>query len=396
MNHDLEGRLREALDERAQVFEASPQAWPKVQARARRARLRRWTALTLLPALAAACAVALVVVMPGGGGPDISASPTKVDDPIAELSAENPPVGEILSIPRPDFAGSTINIWFSGSTRDHERLCTESQVTPTGGRAAFCQSMDPWKEKQFARYAGGTDTAMPAPQERLAYGAARPEVAAVTATTDDGQSFPGALHREGGRPWPIWTVPFPGDAPVTAFVFTDEAGRVLQRLPRTIPWDCDGDRAPVGTGIQLPGGVSAHLHAENCLVFWHHGEQAGTDFGGVAARGEPLSVRMTKQKKPAVIWGGPGQSATGGLWYGYTGEETHRVELRLNDGRQTSAQTVRDPWGQGVRFFGGTIPKGGDPNLDGAVYLGYDAGGGELWREVVPGGKHPSRPPTPR
>ena len=223
--------------------------------------------------------------MPGGGGPDISATTTNADDPVAKLSAENTPGGEILSIPHPDFAGSTVRIWFSGSTRDHERLCTESQVTPTGGRTAFCQPMDPWKEKQFARYAGGTDTVMPAPQERIAYGAARPEVAAVTATTDDGQSFPGTLHREGGRPWPIWTVPFPGGAPVTAIVFTDEAGQVSATgSPGRSRGTATATGLRSGTGIQFSGGVSAHLHAENCLVFWYRGEQAGTDFGDAGVR----------------------------------------------------------------------------------------------------------------
>ncbi|MDP9866768.1 MULTISPECIES: hypothetical protein [Streptosporangium] len=396
--NDLEERLRAALDARAGTYTTAPDAYARVQARGSRARRRRWA--VLVPVAAAVTAVAALawsaVAPPAGEGENTSMVSVRGPEQSFEKALrDHPPIGEVLTIPHPDFPDVPIRVWYSrGAQAGPLRFCGAQQITDTGGTMAGCTPVEQWDGEEAGRV-GGRTGGIPFPAEVVVFGAAKESVHAVRATVG-GRSFPGTVIRGRGMPLPVWTVRFPGDSlgtpPAVSYAFADGRGKPLQRLDDVLTPACHKDREPAGTGVPLPGGVSAHLHAGNCLVFWHDGGQAGLSGGDSRTT---LGAGQEQRRQPVTAWAGPGQ-AVAGRWYGYTGTGTARVELRLRGGGRVSADTVDAFPGQGVRLFGGELPTGADPNRDGAVYVGFDARGDELWRHEVParGARHSRRPPA--
>ncbi|WP_406313476.1 hypothetical protein OHA77_34305 [Streptosporangium sp. NBC_01639] len=377
--NDLEERLRAALDARADTYTAAPDAWLGVRRRTRGRRLRRW--VTLVPVAAAVAAVAwLATGLPGGDGSDTTvASVSNPDLSFERALRENPAVGEVLLIPHPEFPDVPIRAWYSrrGET-EPLTFCRAQQTTRSGNVTTGCMAAEPMDGEEAGRIGGGTGT-VPLPAEVTVFGPAKDSVRSVKATLRDGRSFPGTVIRAQGMPAPVWVVRFPGDLsnpPAVTYAFADERGRTLQRLDDVIRPACHTDRTPSGAGVPLPGGITAHLHAHNCLVFWHDGRKAGLSGGDPRT---PLGAGLERTKTPIPFWTG-----VGNLWYGYTGTGTARVELRLHGGERVSADTIGAFPGQGIRLFGGELPAGADPYKDGAVYIGFDAAGDELWRHEMP------------
>ncbi|MEV4249819.1 hypothetical protein AB0J63_41195 [Streptosporangium canum] len=377
--NDLEERLRAALDARAGTYTAAPDAWPGVRRRTRGRRLRRWAAL--VPVTAAVAAAAWFAAgLPGEDGGDTTAASVSGFEKALQ---DNPAVGEVLLIPHPEFPDVPIRAWYSRRGKAGPlTFCRAQQATRAGDVMTGCTAAEPMDGEEAGRIGGGTAT-IPLPSEVIVFGPAKDSVHSVKATFRDGRTFPGTVMRARGMPSPVWVVRFPGDLsglPLVTYDFADERGRTLQRLEYVIRAACHTDKTPSGTGVSLAGRIAAHLHARNCLVFWHDGLQAGLSGGSSDAS---LGAQLKQSKRPVVAWAGPGQAAAG-LWYGYTGPETARIELRLGDGRQVAADTVAAPPGQDIRLFGGELPTGADPSGDSALYVGFDTGGNELWRHEVP------------
>ncbi|GIH90827.1 hypothetical protein ACFFMN_26275 [Planobispora siamensis] len=398
--NDIEQRLRAALDARAETFPASPGAWSDTMRRTRAGRLRR--RLPLVPVLAAAVAVAVAAVWLAGGRGEKRDDTTAVRvNGLAQLVEkslrENPPVGEVVTVPHPSFPEDPIHVWYSRAGDGQLRICSARKVTPADDSAS-CGLVEPLDKEEAGRVAGVTGR-FPLPAEMVAYGMAEDSVHSVRVTFRDGRSFPGEVIRGRGLPAPVWTARFPGDlpdgVPVVDYEFADERGRRLQRLGDVLSPPCHRDKTPDGAGIPLPAGVTAHLHADNCLVFWYDGMAVGMSSNhSYMTLGADLKAPGRFPQAPFSVWAGAGQ-AVEGLWYGYTGERTARVELRTEDGRRATAETVEGFPGQGVRLFGGELPEGSNPSRDGAVYVGYDAGGAELWRHEDPGHKEIEARRTP-
>ncbi|GIH99776.1 hypothetical protein [Planobispora takensis] len=388
--NDIEQRLRAALDARAQAFPASPGAWADTMRRTRARRLRR--RLLLVPALAVAAAVAVAAVWLAGGRSEKPDDTTAVRvNGLAQLLErslrENPPIGEVVTVPHPAFPEDPIRVWYSRAGDGQLRICSARKVTPVDDSAS-CGLVEPLDKEEAGRVAGVTSL-FPLPAEMVAYGMARDSVGSVRVTFGDGRGFPGEVIRGRGLPAPIWTARFPGDLPegppAVGYDFADERGERLQRLEDILSPPCHQDRTPDGSGVPLAGGVTAYMHAGNCLVFWHDGNPVGMSSNhSYLTLGADLREPGRFPRAPVSVWAGEGQ-AVKGLWYGYTDERTARVELRAEDDRRVSAGTVEGFPGQGARLFGGELPDGANPSKDGAVYVGYAADGTELWRHEAVG-----------
>ncbi|MEU9830687.1 hypothetical protein AB0D67_04005 [Streptosporangium sp. NPDC048047] len=385
--NDLEERLRAALDARAGTHDTSPDAYAKVLARGERIRLRRRA--VLLPAaataVAAVAAVTWSVAGPSAGDPEGTsvASAAGPGSPLGRALREDPPTGQVLTIPHPEFPGTPIRVWYSRSGKGGPlRFCSARPTTAAGDIAARCVLAEPMDAEEAGRI-GDTNGTLPLPSEIVTFGPAKAAVGSVSATLG-GRAFPGLVLHGRGMPLPVWVVRFSGSArtspPQVSYDFTDEKGRRLQRLDDVVAPACFKATAPEGAGVPLTGRLTAHLDRENCLVFWWDGQQAGVVGGDPAAT---LGARLRRGKEPLAVWAGPG-TAVAGLWYGYTSAETVRVEVRTAGGGRASVRTVEGFPGQGIRLFGGELPPDADPPRDGAVYVGFDAGGAEIWRHRVP------------
>ncbi|MFC4063253.1 hypothetical protein ACFOWE_33650, partial [Planomonospora corallina] len=339
-------------------------------------------------AAAAAVAGLAAVALPQGGSGDLTAVPLAPEGPPDWILRANPAVGGVLLLPHPHFPDDPIRVWYSRGGKDGElRFCSARRTTAAAGLLGSCVPAGPLGRAEAGRIGGRTGR-FPGSSDVVVFGMARESVHSVTATVGDGRSVRGTVLRDRGLPAPIWMVRIPGGlAPEESAVrydFADARGGRLQRLESPFDRGCVYDGAPNGTGVPLAGGVSAHLHEDNCLILWKGGAPVGAS-NNPARRtlGEDLRAPRRIPDAPVSVWAGPGQ-AVAGAWYGYTDEETVRVELRVRGARRVSADTVAAFPGQGVRLFGGRLPDGADPHRDGAVYVGFGAGGEELWRyEVV-------------
>ncbi|GGS52849.1 hypothetical protein GCM10010156_09440 [Planobispora rosea] len=381
--NELEDRLRAALEARAQTFTAASGAWLGVRERRRGARLRR-VALLAVPAVAASLALVLGTGLVGGGDGDgdgtTVATFAEGAGPLLEQALRrDPPAGEVLTVP----GGTGLShVWFSAAPGGRgSRLC----ALPAGrgqGRAHWCNVLAPLGPERFAALVGGTGGGFSSGADLTLYGVAADAVTAVTAVTEDGRSLPGAVLRREGVQAPVWVVRYPGAVKIAAFAFADERGRTLQRLERPPGRACHDDPAPRGSGLPLVDDVTVHLTGSGCVAVRRGDATVGmADTHPHLTLGADLRQLAKEIRAPVRVWGGAGQ-AVPGLWYGYTDEETARVELRIG-GERVSVSTAGGFPGQGVRVFGGRLPRGAEPFRDGAVYVGFGADGAELWRYRV-------------
>jgi hypothetical protein len=240
--NELEDRLRGALHARAEEFTASPDAWQRTTARARR-RLRRFTSpipgrrgLTRFTPLAAAAAVVAVAVttatLASTGGwhdlvanrPGAAASPATLPrHQTMEPLGTQPPCGGPgvrKSIP---FSGQSTNEWFGWVMKEHAIYMCDNRYS--NGRYI----------------GGGTNGGLWLTGSTLANaflwdggeaGLVVKSAASVTADLANGQHLVGTVRLSAGFPFAEWWVnypKYPWDVS-TVFVFRDTAGHVVTRL----------------------------------------------------------------------------------------------------------------------------------------------------------------------
>ncbi|GAB2455475.1 hypothetical protein GCM10027187_24680 [Streptosporangium sandarakinum] len=373
--NDLEERLRAALDARAGTYGTAPDAYARTVSRARRTRRRRLALIPVAAAVAAVTAVTVLLNAGGGSGAGIATGAVEEPGPYRRSIAENPPVGEPVTV-RDPAENRPVIMWFSGGAAPGgHRFCDLVQQA-TGGTSSGCSKVPPaGHERENAWRLDPFHSRWPRRPVELGYGAARTSVTRVEAVTGDGARIPGTVHRPGGAPLAVWTVSFPADAGVTRFEFLDGDGRVVQRIRQDAPMPPpELAKPPVGPAADLPGGLTARLYTdpERTVVWWRGGEAVGmnlvepghllTDLGG---KETPVDLRLHD-----------------GLWYGVARAGTARIALVFRDGTSADAVAVADPWDSGVALFSGTYRRP-DPYLEGFQLVGYDAAGAEIWHDTV-------------
>ncbi|MFI6322339.1 hypothetical protein ACIBG8_32715 [Nonomuraea sp. NPDC050556] len=272
-------------------------------------------------------------------------------------------VGEVLTVPgTDDFPEGPARIWFIGEGRN-TMLCSTGGLGPTGERQGGCAnaSVDPngFSYDTLRSY-------LPEPGRIVAFGALKAGWRSAAAVTPDGTRIPATVHRVDGAPYPIWTVTYPRDLDVAAFVFANKGSQVenVYLLDAADCWDAE----PPATGGQaLPHGVTAYLRQDKHCLQWVKGKDDQT-FDRLP--GAKLSS-LVGEGRP-VRW-----SSFKGVWYGFATAETARVVGEMGNGTRFSADTVPDTWGEGVAMFAGPLPDKASPP---AEIIGYARDGSELWR----------------
>ncbi|MEV4065768.1 hypothetical protein [Nonomuraea dietziae] len=368
--NDLEERLRAALDARAQTYETSPTAWLRVQER-RRGPLRRWE--VVLVALPVALVALLVPVLFGGfqGGQVMTGPPPKPT-----------PVGQALVIDNPA-ENRPMRLWLA---RDHEGALVFCRAVQYAGGASSdgCGSTFVNRESEAAWLEGSTES-VPPREKVLAYGAARANVAKVTAVTKDGKRLDGALYRPSGAPLQIWTVAYPSTERIGRYEFAAADGAVLAREePRAmLPASDQGE--PAGPAVEMKGmSVRPYLTPDRTLIWTRGGREVGLNF----VRAKDLMTDMGGRRYPVEL------RVNGDRWFGIAREGTAKVTLTRKGGASLEATVRTDPWKVGVSLFAGELPSSGDPYLEGFELVGHDASGKVLWREDHPADR-PKWDPNP-
>ncbi|MEU8271638.1 hypothetical protein AB0B89_31325 [Sphaerisporangium sp. NPDC049002] len=386
----IEDDLRDALRARASTYEVSPHAWLEVRRRAARSRRLRWTLLAAVP-LATGAVLAGIPLVVTHGGPDavtgattaVSGEPTPTyKDAYAAGVAENPPIGETLTLVNPA-DGKSMLLWFARAkakgAAGFADLCSATQLS-SGGTIGSCayDSRNPAHTGEVGWYVGGTDGMLPRPGKLITYGAARDAVTKVEAVADDGSRFPGTIYRPKGAPLAIWTVSYPAQAKLTAYELSGAGEKVLQRV-KTDPMPVPGSTAePVGPAAKLGGGVTARLHRDQSLVWRQDGKVVALFVVASTPQiepGETLADALKGNRRPVM------SRFTHDRWLGYARAGTGRVVLTFKDGTSIEADAMPDPWGGDAVLFSAPYAHEGDIYAEGYVITGYDRDGGEVWRD---------------
>jgi hypothetical protein len=247
--NDLEDRLRGALGARAADFTASPDAWERTTARARRPLrlltigipgrrgLSRFTPLAAAAAVVAVAVTAATLASTGGWHDLVSSRPATSTAPVeppwywqpgavpnTALRQESrirgwlkfrPECGRLLG---PVISFDKATVWYSWGTGAYKDLY-------------LCDSSD--SGSQAAPAGRGT----PANTEGWApdgiSGDAVASVTSVTAVLADGQRVTGKVWRGGGLPYGLWEVDYPAtDSAV--IIFRNAAGQVVTQLNQPV------------------------------------------------------------------------------------------------------------------------------------------------------------------
>ncbi|MEU4544565.1 hypothetical protein [Nonomuraea dietziae] len=359
--NDLEERLRAALDARAQTYETSPTAWLRVQER-RRGPLRRWGAV--LVALPVALVALLVPVLLGGfqEGQVTTGPPPKPT-----------PVGQAVVIDNPA-ENRPMRLWFA---RNHEGalvFCRDIQYA--GGAGTSGCGNDLARHAGEAAWREGSTESVPPREKVLAYGAARANVAKVTAVTKDGKRLDGALYRPSGAPLQAWTVTHTSTQRIGHYEFAGADGSVLSRVESQAAIPPEAARGkPAGPAVEMKGmSVRPYLTPDRTLIWTRGGREVGLNL----VRAKDLMTDMGGKRYPVEL------RVNGDRWFGIAREGTAKVTLARRGGASLEATVRTDPWKVGVSLFAGELPGSGDPYLEGFELVGSDASGKELWREDHP------------
>lgn len=256
---ELEDRLRMALVERAADFTASPDAWERTTARARRP-LRLFTSgmpgrrgLTRFTPLAAAAVIVAVAISTAalassGGWRDLVSSPATASSPVTppwywQLGPIEKPLRDgkytqqQLEVFRrrmwvrswlrtqpmcgglvgPVTSFDKTNVWFSQATGSYQGtyLCSSSSGGSLAGPAGLGRGV--------LANAFGWDSG------EGSSGDAVNSVTSVTAVLANGRSVTGRVWRGRGLPFGLWQVSYPLTDPA-ALVFRNATGRVVATL----------------------------------------------------------------------------------------------------------------------------------------------------------------------
>ncbi|MDP4509170.1 hypothetical protein [Nonomuraea turcica] len=279
-------------------------------------------------------------------------------------------VGDTITLPgTEDFGHGPVRLWFVKSADAH-MLCVSGGVGYDGRKENGCGRADLDAASGFSH--SSANTFLPAPGTTISYGAAPPEWEAGDAVLKDGRRIRGAFVSAPGAPARVWYVRYPYGTDVAAFAFKVK-GRQLEQVSHT-RHDCwEADRSQ-GRAHALPRGtITAVLFPDNCTRFWKGNQQLPGTFEPIP--GGKLSDMIAAERP--LEWA---QHKTD--WYGFTLPGTARVEVKLKGGDTATADTMPDPWGQGVLMFVGPVPeKAGKPGIiwPGLRFTGYDAAGRVVW-----------------
>jgi hypothetical protein len=397
----IEDRLRDALRERAAQSPIDPDAWARTVTRSRRrpGRVPGWTRY-MIPLAAAAAVVAIVVGAteltggPRGGsgatGTSASASPSAVGAPAPPGPGDSLIKGTtVLSaiIPVKLTAGQQTTwtfVWFSrpdsGSDRDIQ-LCSITDGAGYDGSGG-CQ---PPVLEAGQGYAGGVDPVRTIATDK--------QVTSATALLPHGRSVSGVLAFGRGFPDKVWLVQFPEEDSATV-VLRNAAGQVVKRISYRGQYPALSQ--PRSGGIKLfsypaksasptAGTMTAYL-LNGSLVgvtgkvvgFWSSGPDSSFSTSNVPASGPPAVSNF----------GGDGgySGATVAEYYGYAHANVARVVLRLQDGKQYSAQTTAAWPGSGLRLWHFAVPIKPATAPGKQVMLGYNAAGQVVSQQTLPSG----------
>jgi hypothetical protein len=394
----IEDRLREALRERAGQSPIGPDAWTRTVARVRRpARARAWSRV-VIPLAAAAAVVAIVVgatVLTGGphGGSGPPGTSASARPPVSGAPAPPGPGNSAIKgttvlsaiIPVKLTAGKQTTwtfVWFSRQDSGSDRSIQLCSVTDGGGYdgGGGCGSPDVQGQQGFASGIGTIKLIVSDPQ-----------VASLTAQLSDGGSVAGLSAWGRGFPDKVWLLDYPTEDNAT-IVMRDAAGQVVKRLSITGQYPTPSQ--PHSGGIKLfsypahsvsttAGTMTAYLLNGSLIGvkgkvvgFW--GSDSSSVIAGVPASGPPAVEN---------IGGSWMNGAKVAEYYGYAHANVARVELRLPDGRQYSAQTTAGWPGSGLRLWHFAVPvKAATFEPRQQVMLGYGAAGQVVFDELLSAG----------
>ncbi|QYC37854.1 hypothetical protein Nocox_01100 [Nonomuraea coxensis DSM 45129] len=382
MNEDerVETLVRSTLRYAADGAPRSPAGLPgRVVARSRDRRRGR---VAMLAALGSAVAAAVVVPVAagtlglGGGGGDVATgvlqpAPSTVSVPPyphEPAPEDRPPMGDRLVVDDPALGGA-VELWYARNSDGAPAFCLLRR-SRTGGSWSSCNAAPVGGKASLE----GTTETWPPPEETLYFGTAGDQVTGVNAVSATGERTPGQIRRPDGAPRAIWTVTLPATARVTGFEFTDAHGMTVAtaaHTPRTVP---EATAEPVGTVLRLGGGLSAGVSEvpDRTLIWRLDGDPVAADL----VRAEDLLRDLGGRRIPVLL------HEREHRWFGVVSDtRTAEVELVFPDGRKATAAARKDPWGIGVRLFGGRHGRDGDIFRKGFEVVGYDAAGRELWRE---------------
>ncbi|MEU7852607.1 hypothetical protein [Nonomuraea sp. NPDC049141] len=283
---------------------------------------------------------------------------------------------EPITIPgTDDFTNGPVQILFGTYTykgRENDlQLCATGGTYPEGAPQLSCSSVK--SEAPSGSFSSSkVQTYLPLPGSVVAFGTAQDDWLSVDAVLEDGRRLPATLMRGKDLPAPVWWVKYPRDAKIGAFAYKVR-GKQIEQLDRHREW-CWSDNKPLDAGHVFDGGLTANLHDGACIKWWKNGKEQPSSFQ--PAPGGKLSDLIAAPELP-LKW-----SANKGQWYGFTVPGTAKVDITLKEGGRATANTVPDPWGQGVLLFAGPAPEAAIRQglfWPGVRFTGYGADGRVLW-----------------
>jgi hypothetical protein len=258
----LEGRLRAALDAKAETFSASPDAWQQIDAKGRRGsgrptrrgirQLTRRSPL-LLPAVAAAVVAAVVLgataVAHGFAGSAARGSatvppsttthrlpPAVLTGPPSQLLATDPPVSAIIKlglrrgVTNWAWIGTPSPRYWNSYITTGPQFC-HFVTSSSGAGSGDCWPMPSLSPADPAKVISNDTVGIGSP---ILSGVAEPDVSSVTAVFPDGQRFRAVMGKGRGFPVQAWSVICPA-VNGTKLIFTGAAGQTLATLSTSAP-----------------------------------------------------------------------------------------------------------------------------------------------------------------
>ncbi|MDF5754724.1 hypothetical protein [Spongiactinospora sp. TRM90649] len=373
MIEDQETRLRSALGRAAERAPKAPSRFPaEVVTRAHRRRTARNALLAAV--CVTAVAVPLGLAAARDAGPAEVATGTVVPSVTAgpqDYTADEFRISEFLQIEDPS-QRRPITFWFAKGDKG-TLLCRRIKGGTDTGVPWCGQPLQPGEMAEQGATPPGPATGLV-----LYYGTTTDKAVTVTAVTG-ADKVSGKIHRLKDAPLDVWTVAVPSGRTVQGFEFANSQGTLLAEFTRTDPRSPEATDKRLDPAVEMPGRLVAGLYETpaKTLQWTLDGRPVGTHILTRGAfltdlDGKPSSAELRTDKE---------------RWFGITNSATARVELVFKDGTTVRAETRPNPWKLGdFRLFAGTRRHTDDAYRDASRLVGYDAEGGELWRQVYGGG----------
>ncbi|GAA3539171.1 hypothetical protein GCM10022419_018980 [Nonomuraea rosea] len=280
-------------------------------------------------------------------------------------------MGDVITLPGTEqFGHGPVRVWFVKEGSSNHLLCVSGGVGPDGSKRSGCASASFDDPNNFTH--NSVDTYLPDPGATVRFGTAGADWESIDAVLPDGRRLSTWFVSGKGAPARVWYFNHLMSTRIAAFAIKLK-GRQLERIV-PIRHDCLEVKQQEGQGHTMTQGITAVLHAGNCVRFWKDGK-APVSYEPIP--GGKLSAMIAAERP--LQWG-----QVKGDWYGFALPGTARIEVTLQDGGTATATAERtpDPWGQGVVLFAGTVPeKAGKRGISwpGMRFTGFDEAGRELW-----------------